>query len=228
MSTAPRPGGSPPPAGRLVETNGLAIATLVMAIIGFVPVALVLGIIALVQIKRRGDRGRGLAIAGLAISGLWVVVATVVVTLIASNVVGRDAGGRIDEAGLITEIGLEVGDCLENDTPTEDALGLWAVPCDEWHLAEVLARFTLKPVDGDDGYPGAGSVRRRAAAGCRNRLRTYVPHEHDALLARMTYFSPDRIDWAAGDHDVTCFANFDEPRFEPMVTLYAVLEERER
>ena len=28
----------------------------------------------------------------------------------------------------------------------------------------------------------------------------------------MTYFSPDRIDWAIGDHDVICFANFDPKR----------------
>lgn len=228
MSTGPQPGGSPPPAGTLQETNGLAIATFVMGVIAFVPVAIVLGIIALVQIKRRGDRGRGLAIAGMAIAGAWVVVAIVAVTLIVTNLVGRDADGRIDEAGLISEIDLQIGDCLKDGTPTEDALLLDAAPCDEPHRAEVFARFTLKPVDGDDGYPGAASVRRRATAGCRNRLRTYVPREYDTQLGDMTYFSPDRVDWAIGDHDVICFANFDAQRREPLESLYSLLDELER
>ena len=228
MSTGPPPAGLPPPAGRLRETNGLAIATLVMGIIAFVPVAIVLGIIALVQIERRGDRGRGLAIAGLAIACGWVIVAVAAVTLVVTNLAGRDAEGRIDKAGLVNEIDLQIGDCLEDRTPTEDALALDAVPCDEPHRAEVFARFTLEPVDGDDGYPGADSVRRRARAGCRNRLRTFVPREYDTQLADMTYFSPDRIDWAIGDHDVTCFANFDAERSEPIESLYSLRDGLER
>ena len=224
MSTGPQPGGYPPPAGKLQETNGLAIATLVMGIIAFVPVALVLGVIALVQIKRRGDRGRGLAIAGMAIAGAWVVVAIVAFAVLVTNLAGRDALGRIDEAGLINEIDLQPGDCLEDRTPTEDAVLLDAVPCEEPHRAEVFGRFTLKPVDGASGYPGGASVRRRATAGCRNRLRRYAPREYDSQLGDVTYFSPDRIDWAIGDHDVTCFANFDAPRSEPMQSVDSLLE----
>jgi hypothetical protein len=223
VSTGLPPAG-PAPAGRLRETNGLAIATLVMGIIAAVPVAIVLGVIALVQIRNRGDRGRGLVIAGMAIAGAWVVVGAIVVTLFVTNIVGRDAEGRIDKAGYINEVDLQMGDCLEDFTPSEDAIVLDAVPCDEPHRAEVFARFTLKPVDGDDGYPGGDSVRRRATAGCRNRLRTYVPREYDSQLANMTYFSPDRVDWGIGDHDVTCFANFDAERSAPIESLYSALD----
>ena len=58
MSAAPQPGGNLPPTGALRETNGLAIASLILGIIAIVPVAIVLGIIALVQIGRRGDNGK--------------------------------------------------------------------------------------------------------------------------------------------------------------------------
>lgn len=63
------------PSGR---TNGLAIAALVCGLAGFVtwisaPVGIGLGIAALVQIKRRGDSGKGMAIAGI-VSGALVTI----------------------------------------------------------------------------------------------------------------------------------------------------------
>jgi hypothetical protein len=172
VSTGPQTPGHPPPVGEFRETNGLAIATLVMGIIAFVPVAIVLGIIALRQIKRRG-------------------------------------------AGYLNEIDLYPGDCL-ND-PTEDEFMLRAVACDEPHDTEVFARFELE----GDGYPGGDSVRRRATAGCAHRLVLYAPREYEALIDGVTYFSPDRIDWAIGDHDVTCFANLGSKRTDPLESVFA-------
>ena len=183
------------------ETNGLAIASLILGIIAIVPVSIVLGIIALVQIGRRGDNGKGLAIAGISISCAWVVIGGVAIVLLAGNIVGRDADGRIDEAGLIDELSLVAGDCV-ND-PEEDAVLLSALPCAEPHDAEVFARITLS----GDGWPGADNIRRRARAGCRNRLAQSHPREFEALIGGVTYFSPDRVDWAIDDHDVICFAN---------------------
>jgi hypothetical protein len=115
VSAAPPSVGSPPPTGAFRETNGLAIASLILGILAIVPVAIVLGIVALVQIGRRGDDGRGLAIAGIAISCAWVVIAVVAIVVLVDNIVGRDD---------------------------------------------------------------------------------------------VTYLSPDRFDWAIGDHDVICFANY--------------------
>ncbi len=206
MSSAAQPQGSLPPPRAYRETNGLAIASLILGIIAIVPVAIVLGIVALVQISRRGDNGKGLAIAGITISCAWIVVAAVAIVVLVGNIVGRDAEGRIDEAGLIDELSLAPGDCL-ND-PQEDALLLHAVPCDEPHDAEVFARFTL---DGD-GWPGRGNIRRRASAGCRNRLERFHPRAYEALVDDVTYFSPDRVDWAIDDHDVICFARYPSRR----------------
>src|SRR5205814_5339486 len=50
------------------STDGFAIAALVCAILSFVPLGLLFGIIALVRIRKRGRSGRGLAITSLVIS----------------------------------------------------------------------------------------------------------------------------------------------------------------
>lgn len=55
------------------KTNVLAIITLVTSIIGWFFISPFLGMIALKQIKRTGEGGRGYAKAGIAISILWVV-----------------------------------------------------------------------------------------------------------------------------------------------------------
>jgi hypothetical protein len=77
---AAAPGGPPPlPATPVkVKTSGMAIASLVLGILGLCGitalVGLVLGIISLVKINRSGGRlsGQGLAIAGICVSGLML------------------------------------------------------------------------------------------------------------------------------------------------------------
>jgi Domain of unknown function (DUF4190) len=76
------------PSGRL---NAMAIASLVcgclqvllFALPVFALLALVFGLVALGQIRRRGDRGKGLAVAGatLGVCGLALTVAGVLVTM---------------------------------------------------------------------------------------------------------------------------------------------------
>jgi peptidyl-prolyl cis-trans isomerase B (cyclophilin B) len=56
-----------------VNTNGFAIAAFVCAFLCS-PLGIVFGAVALSQINRTGERGRGLAIAGLVISALSIIV----------------------------------------------------------------------------------------------------------------------------------------------------------
>ena len=70
------------------RTNVLAIISLVISIIGFTVVGIVLGFIALSQIKRTGDKGRGFAIAGIVIGFIELVlgiILTIVFVAIAAN-----------------------------------------------------------------------------------------------------------------------------------------------
>ena len=74
------------PRARPQGTNGFAVAALVSGILGCSLVLIVLagvfGCVALSQIKKTGQAGRGLAIAGLVAAGVWVaaVAALVVFT----------------------------------------------------------------------------------------------------------------------------------------------------
>ncbi|MGA1794176.1 MAG: DUF4190 domain-containing protein [Thermoplasmatota archaeon] len=67
------------------KTNGLATASMVLGIIGFCvsicgPIALILGLIALSQIKKTGEEGRGNAIAGI-VMGAIVTAFTILGTI---------------------------------------------------------------------------------------------------------------------------------------------------
>lgn len=67
-------------------TNGFAIAALLCGLFGFVFVlivfAVIFGCIALSQIKKNEQKGRGSAIGGLVAAGLWTVGLVVAVTLL--------------------------------------------------------------------------------------------------------------------------------------------------
>lgn len=74
-----------PPAGAAGRMNGLAIASLVVGIVSFFiglygavgVVAIILGVIALRQVRERGQRGRGLAIAGIILGAVGAILTIV-------------------------------------------------------------------------------------------------------------------------------------------------------
>ncbi|HLK72854.1 MAG TPA: DUF4190 domain-containing protein [Streptosporangiaceae bacterium] len=81
-----------PPAPGFVPvrtTNGLAIASLVLGVLWLVwlgsLVGLILGLVALKQIKNRNQGGRGIAIAGIVLSVLWLVGFVVAIIVGGSN-----------------------------------------------------------------------------------------------------------------------------------------------
>jgi len=59
-------------------TNGLAIAAMIVAILGFGPVGAIMGHIARRQIQQTGEQGDGFALAGIIVgwitTGIWVLV----------------------------------------------------------------------------------------------------------------------------------------------------------
>ncbi len=87
-------GGAPvyqqPAYAQAVGTNGLAIASLICGILGTSLVAVILGHIALSQIKKTGQEGRGMAIAGLVLGYLALVVSVIAVIflLVATSQLG--------------------------------------------------------------------------------------------------------------------------------------------
>jgi hypothetical protein len=68
------------------STNVLAVVGFVLAIVGFNVIAVILGAVALSQIKRTGEKGRGFALAAIWIAIIEVVL-FIVILIIAFAVV---------------------------------------------------------------------------------------------------------------------------------------------
>ena len=93
------PGGFPPapPGYAPNKTNGLAVAALVLGILGFLTcwfilgglpaiVGLILGIIAITRVGKTHEPGKGMAIAGTILSGIALVIATIVFAYVVHRV----------------------------------------------------------------------------------------------------------------------------------------------
>ena len=73
------PYGQPPMMVAQQGTNGMAIAALITGILGINLLAWIFGGVALSQIKRTGQNGRGMAIAGIVLGLVWVALVVILV-----------------------------------------------------------------------------------------------------------------------------------------------------
>ncbi|MDT5036545.1 MAG: peptidyl-prolyl cis-trans isomerase [Micromonosporaceae bacterium] len=89
------PGGHGVPPQRDPGTNGLSIAGIILAFVA-APIGLVLSIIGLVLAGRRGQKGRGLAIAGIVISVVVMAGATAAIAVAGKTV------AKLADPGCIT------------------------------------------------------------------------------------------------------------------------------
>jgi len=201
----PPPGWYPPPGPGYGPpqpkpgTNGFAVAALVFGFLG--PLfAAVFGVIALNQIKRTGQGGRGLAIAGLVLAGVWVLVIAVGVTVAVATSAHRDGSGRVAAGGSVSSRDLRPGDCLNDLHDSTDVLSLPAVPCAQAHEGEVFAVFDLPA----GPYPGPTAVDEQSTAGCNARFGDYSSVDPAEQLLDVVYPLPSN--WARGDREVACIA----------------------
>lgn len=84
-----------PPVER--PTNGLAIGSLVLAILGFSIPAVILGHLARSRIRETGERGDGLAVAGLVLGYLGIIIWTMLV--LGMVAMGTHVGGSVPVPG---------------------------------------------------------------------------------------------------------------------------------
>ncbi|GGX40094.1 DUF4190 domain-containing protein [Streptomyces fructofermentans] len=192
--------------------NGLAIAALVLGILCFLPlVGLVLGVVALAQIRKRGERGKGMAVAGAVLSGAGAI-------LLVAGLVGGVAGdfwegvkeGARGAGGNGVTFSVHEGECF--DVPGGSLEGMAydvdTVSCEGEHDGEVFANFTLP----EGRYPGDDGITDAADERCHTLQYEYamdtwaVPENVDIY-----YFTPTRESWGLGDREISClFGNMDE------------------
>ncbi|MEV7771669.1 DUF4190 domain-containing protein [Kitasatospora sp. NPDC086791] len=194
-------------------TNGFAVAALVTGLILMAPLALVFGIVALVQINRTRDRGFGMAVTGVVLGaiGTLLLPLLLVVGVFTAAHDGRFAQVPKAPAGSVRWSALKAGDCYSSPAGgsvtdgSGDETVYWVrrVACADAHHGEVAG--TAKIPAGNGPYPGESEVRESAARLCRKVLDDYaldqwaVPDGMDDV-----YLYPTASNWAAGERYVTC------------------------
>jgi hypothetical protein len=204
---APPPYGAPQPYGAYPPPpkpgfNGFAIASLVLSIVGGILLSVIFGIVALVQTRRSGQKGRGLAIAGLAVSALWLVGIAIGVVIAIASSADRDSTGEITAGGDVSAFDLAVGDCLNGLKEGQSISNLPAVPCAEPHEGEVFAVFDLP----GGAFPGDTKIADDAERECSNRFESYAPSSVNDTSIELFFLHPTSLSWRQGDHEVTCVA----------------------
>ncbi|MGW1974967.1 DUF4190 domain-containing protein [Streptomyces sp. NPDC001889] len=200
------PGYGTPPAPAPV--NRFSIASLVTGVVCCLPpLGLVLGLIALAQIRRRGQRGRGLAVAGAALSSLsTALVLMLLLTGVAGEAWNGFREGWRDASRSPRAPELRSGDCVRlpsTDPPAHGAaMPADVVGCGTPHEGEITASF---PVTGFTEYPGDTPLAHEAWERCDAFHLAYVldpwriPRNVEPYVHR-----PGREEWAAGDRTVHC------------------------
>ncbi|MFD6922770.1 DUF4190 domain-containing protein [Streptomyces sp. NPDC059944] len=194
------------PYNRPAPVNGIAIAALVLGILCFLPgVGLVLGIVALVQIRKRGERGKGMAVGGIVMSSIGALL----VALMFATGGADDFWKGFSEGVAGSTFSLEKGECFDapGDTLEGLAYDVDKVPCVGKHDAEVFASVTVA----GDSFPGDSAVTDQADDKCYALMDAYamdvwaVPDDVDVY-----HFTPTSQSWRVGDREITCmFGNTD-------------------
>jgi hypothetical protein len=190
------------PFNRPAPVNGVAIAALVLGILCFLPaVGLVLGVVALVQIRRKGERGKGMAIAGSVLSAVGLALWTVA---LATGGASEMWEGFKEGARGSANSALRTGRCV--DTPgglgDKDVYDVDEVPCAGPHDGEVFHTFEMA---GGSSYPGEGDVSDAAEDTCYARVDTYVMDSWAMTDEVDVYFlGPTEDTWRIGDRTVAC------------------------
>ncbi|MCP9957485.1 MULTISPECIES: DUF4190 domain-containing protein [Streptomyces] len=200
----PPPPGAPHPQA---TTNGLAVASLVTGIVCLVPpLGLVLGAVALGQIRRRGQRGKGLAVAGMVLS----LISTLLVAVgFATGAFKEFADGarkvKEDVASTDSAFSLRTGDCFNQPGGTADQQEvdtIRSVDCAKPHDAEVAGSFELTGA----AYPGVPAIEKQAEERCQTIGEQYAQDSWAVPESAVTfYYHPTEESWRhLDDRTVTC------------------------
>ncbi len=193
-------GAIPPSGPRPSGTNGFAIASAVLGTFGGVLLSVIFGCVALGQVRRTGQDGRGLAIAGLVLSGLWVLGGVVIVAVALTTSAPANGSAREDRSVPTTT--LRVGQCLSGIEESDDVRSVPATSCRGPHQGEVFALFTLPAGE----FPGEDEVDLLSSDGCRDRLVDYGPAAANDPTVEVFFIRPRERGWHRGDRRVTCIA----------------------
>jgi Domain of unknown function (DUF4190)/Septum formation len=211
------------------KANPFAVASLVLGVIGITILAalasVVLGILALGQIRRTGQRGRGLAIGGLACSAVWLALIGAYFVLHGGGspkqtppaAAGHSAtptprpSSSASTGPLSTNVfSLRPGQCFQNPPASQTMLGVTyvtVVPCSTAHNAQVFVQFNAK----GKSYPGVEALKRQADSGCHSQVTKIVQPSKIKNSMTLHYLYPLAASWSSGHRTITCLIVADKP-----------------
>ncbi|GIF06563.1 DUF4190 domain-containing protein [Actinoplanes siamensis] len=197
----PHPGWGPPVPPPAQPTNRFAITALITGLVGLVPLGVIFGILAIRQINRTREPGRGLAVGGIIAAGLWIYVIYVIISFTAVFQGIDQAVDRHDDplGDRRAQAGLYPGVCIDRMRGTT-AGDLTTVPCSSPHEAEVYSVFTLP----GGAWPGQSTVRGTALDGCDRDAERYRTGA-DADLDVRALYPRSATSWSV-DRGVVCIA----------------------
>lgn len=204
------------------RSNRFAIIALVTGALGLALFAIAFAVIALVQIRRRGGRGRGLALGGLGASAAWLAAAAITVALFGDSLFSAGDGGSAPRRpdGYVLPSTLKVGDCFTAQTHDSADPYVYPSPCNNPHNGEVIAEAALPA----GPFPGVQRLTAQAAALCKERTPGNVKKIIDADFDPRAEV-PERKDWERGKRDVTCmlvYVGEDNTLTAPIVRAFIV------
>jgi hypothetical protein len=179
------------------KTNVLAVVAFVLGLIAFVPLCVILGIVALVQISKSHDKGKGFAIAGFVVSGVWIVGIIAVAVIAGPSEPARDASGQVTTTQDTRPDKLRVGDCVTGVKEGE-VQNIKIQPCNQPNGGKVYAVFDLPK----GKWPGLTAVQAAAEKGCTDRYRS--SNEQADSPSDIFYLHPTQDSWTLGDRGTTC------------------------
>lgn len=212
------PGAGPGPYGmRPPGTNGLAIASFVSGIVCCLPpLGLVLGLIALPQIKKKGQKGRGFAVAGIALSAVACALTLVGIVTGGFSEFWRGFKEGMDDAANSSTLKLRKGDCFRVDGKLEGyTTDVKKVSCTTPHEGEVTGDFKVSGAE----WPGEKALGKIAESRCDRINSAYAMDTWAVPESAVTfYYAPTKESWKRlKDRTVTCALATEEKPFTASV-----------
>lgn len=209
----------PPPVDYANRTNVVSIVALILGFV--VPIGgIIAGAVGLAQVKRTGEKGRGLAIGGIVVGSVMTLLgiiafiaffAIVIIGAAAEESQSQDPGtgpGQSQGDEGFSDPGdgapgdvlvLQVGQCLDDVASgfvSTDNLVDCALP----HTYEVFGDFSLP----DGAFPGDDQIAASAQADCDGAFASYVGVTYDESTLDYNYVGPTTDSWDQGDRQVAC------------------------
>jgi hypothetical protein len=230
------PGGPDGPGqrARTGKTDGFAIASLLLGVIGITVIGAVLsiifGIMALRRVRRTGQPGRGLAIAGLAFSAIWLLLIGAFFVLgagkgpstpSASGGPSSPSSGHSSSRGHSSSPTAKPSSSARPGSLSTNVFALHPGQCfqnppasqTELGVTYVTVVPCTKPHNaqafvqftvGGTKWPGTDAIKRQADSGCHARIKGNVQTSKIKTSMSLRYLYPLESSWASGHRTITC------------------------